>query len=157
MTAKIEILKDCDPQWAPDLQSVNLWCTAALDLEKQTLPVNISLRLVDEEESRGLNRQFRGKDSATNVLSFPAGFPENIAQQMQELPLGDIVICPAVVEREATEQGKDLQAHWAHLLIHGVFHLIGYDHQNSDDAEIMENLEISALENLGITNPYLIG
>lgn len=157
MTAKIEILNDCEADWIPDIQLLEKWSNAALALQEQSLPVSISLRFVDEADSRELNRQFRGNDSATNVLSFPAEFPENIAREMQELPLGDVTICPAVLEREAAEQDKELQSHWAHLLIHGVFHLLGHDHQNSEESEIMENLEISALESLGITNPYLIG
>ncbi len=157
MTATIDILEDCSASWLPDHQLTEKWLSAALTLSGQTTAVNISLRFVDEEESQRLNREFRDKDSATNVLSFPAELPDSIAQQMDEIPLGDIAICPAIVEKEALAQGKELQSHWAHLLIHGILHLLGYDHQTGDDAETMENLEISVLESLGIANPYLIG
>ncbi|MBT3531864.1 MAG: rRNA maturation RNase YbeY [Gammaproteobacteria bacterium] len=157
MTATIEILEDCNAHWLPEQQLADKWVNAALQFSNQALPVNISVRFVEEEESQRLNRKFRNKDSATNVLSFPANLPESIAQQLDELPLGDIVVCPTIVEKEASDQGKELQSHWAHLLVHGTFHLLGYDHQTTEDAESMEILEISVLESLGIANPYLIG
>ncbi len=106
--------------------------------------------------SQSLNNEFRGKNSATNVLSFPVEFLASLKQQLDCFPLGDIVICPHIVEREATQQEKELSAHWAHLMIHGLFHLLGYQHDLDRDAEKMESLETKALERLGFPNPYLV-
>lgn len=126
-------------------------------MAQQDSPGNISLRFVDEAESAALNSQYRGKDSSTNVLSFPAALPETMRRQLESVPLGDIVICPAVVEKEAAAQGKSLEAHWAHMLIHGCLHLLGYGHESSRQASDMESLEIRIMEGLGFDNPYLIG
>ncbi len=117
--------------------------------------VEISVKIVDEAEGRALNRQFRQKDSATNVLSFPlldADLPELPA----ELPLamGDIVICASVVAREASEQGKNSSDHWAHMLVHGALHLFGYDHETESQAQEMEMLEARILAVGGVENPY---
>lgn len=111
----------------------------------------LCIRVVDEEESQQLNRQYRGKDAPTNVLSFPADIPEELELDI----LGDLVICAPVVEQEATEQLKPKQAHWAHLVVHGVLHLYGYDHESESEAETMENIEIAILESLGFNNPYV--
>jgi probable rRNA maturation factor len=110
--------------------------------------IDLTLRLVDEPEGRELNKTFRGKDYATNVLTFP--YPE-----MTPLA-GDVVICVPIVQSEAAKQKKTLAAHFAHLSIHGVLHLQGYDHELADDAELMENLETSILESLNIANPFEI-
>ncbi len=117
--------------------------------------IEISVKIVDEVEGRALNRQFRQKDSATNVLSFPlldADLPELPA----ELPLamGDIVICAPVVAREASEQGKNSSDHWAHMLVHGALHLFGYDHETKSQAQEMEMLEARILAVRGVENPY---
>jgi probable rRNA maturation factor len=112
----------------------------------------ISVRIVDEDEGRELNRRYRHKDYATNVLSFPAdcaGLPKDLPKI-----LGDIVICGPVVEREAAEQGKDVASHWAHMLVHGALHLLGYDHEADDEAEIMEAMERKILAARGIEDPY---
>ncbi len=109
----------------------------------------LTIRIVDEEEMKELNMRWRGIDNSTNVLSFPAG--DNIIAP--EL-LGDIAICAPVIEKEAIEQNKSQDAHWAHMVIHGVLHLLGYDHTNNDDAEIMESLEIKILNTLNFPNPY---
>lgn len=112
----------------------------------------VTIRIVDEAESQQLNFDYREKDKPTNVLSFPFQCPPGI-----ELPLlGDLVICAQVVAREAAEQGKTLQAHWAHMVVHGSLHLLGFDHINEDDAEEMEAEEIQILHDLGFANPYLI-
>jgi len=108
------------------------------------------IRIVDEPESRALNRQFRGIDEPTNVLSFPFEAPPRVRSKH----IGDLVVCAPVVEREAAEQGKPLEAHWAHMVVHGVLHLLGYDHQTDADAETMEGLEIAILGRLGFPNPY---
>ena len=117
----------------------------------------MTIRYVGAEESRSLNAQFRGKDRPTNVLSFPAS--EDPAQ-FEVLPgstqpyLGDLVICAAVVEREAAEQGKSRRAHHAHMVVHGILHLLGYDHLTPSEAEQMESIEIRALDSLGYPDPY---
>ena len=117
--------------------------------------LEISVMIVDEDEGRELNRRYRDGDSATNVLSFPAADPELI-DPPAELPraLGDIVICGPVVAREANAQGKRDADHWAHLLVHGALHLMGYDHESQSDAEAMETLEASILATGGVENPY---
>ncbi|MBF8776796.1 rRNA maturation RNase YbeY [Pseudomonas fulva] len=125
------------------------WCELALQQRKADSEMTI--RLVDEAEARELNHTYRHKDYATNVLSFPADVPD----ELLDIPLlGDLVICVAVVEREAAEQGKSLEAHWAHLVIHGCLHLLGYDHIENEEAEEMESLERELLAQLGHPDPY---
>lgn len=125
------------------------WC--ALALRQRSADSELTIRLVDEAEGRELNRTWRGKDYATNVLSFPADVPD----ELLDIPLlGDLVICVPVVEREAVEQGKTLEAHWAHLVIHGCLHLLGYDHIDDEEAEEMESLERILLAELGHPDPY---
>ena len=118
----------------PAAAQLEQWASLALSsVDKAT---ELTLRIVDEEEARMLNNTWRNKDYATNVLSFPIG--EALEEDVELL--GDIVICAPVVEREAREQNKHVDAHWAHLIVHGVLHLQGYDHENEDDAGIMERL-----------------
>ncbi|PAU78736.1 rRNA maturation RNase YbeY [Halovibrio salipaludis] len=112
--------------------------------------IEVTLRIVDEPEGHELNHQYRGKDYATNILSFPFEAPPGVDLGL----LGDLVLCAGVVEREAREQGKALEAHWAHLVIHGMLHLQGYDHQDVNEAETMENLEVRLLAELGFSDPY---
>ena len=114
-------------------------------------PVEILVRLVDTEESKALNHQYRGKNKPTNVLSFCADVPEYIDSN----ELGDIVICAEVVANEAKQQNKLLMAHWAHMVVHGVLHLNGYDHQDTAEAEKMEQLEKQILAKLGFPDPYI--
>ncbi len=114
------------------------------------VPTAMTLRLALLHEAAQLNMKFRGKDYATNVLSFPLEFPEETG-----IPyIGDIVICPEVVAREAAEQHKPLLAHYAHLTVHGTLHLLGYDHETEDDADEMETLETQILATLGFPDPY---
>ena len=111
----------------------------------------VTIRLVDEAESHELNHTYRGKDKPTNVLSFPFEAPPEI-----ELPLlGDLIICRQVVEQEAKEQEKSLEAHWAHMVIHGSLHLLGYDHIEDEEAEEMESLETEIMLALGYPDPYI--
>lgn len=117
-------------------------------------PLELAIRLVDEAESRALNHDYRGKDKSTNVLSFPADLPEMVLSELDERPLGDLVICAPVVAREADEQGKPPQAHWAHMTVHGILHLLGHDHVEAAEAALMEPLEIVILSRLGWDNPY---
>jgi len=134
---------------APDDAAFRRWCELAL--RQRTADSEMTIRLVDEAEGRELNHTYRHKDYATNVLSFPADVPD----ELLDIPLlGDLVICVPVVEREAAEQGKALEAHWAHLVIHGCLHLLGYDHIEDDEAEEMEALERELLAELGHPDPY---
>ena len=134
---------------APSLAQLQQWC--ALALRQRSADSELTIRLVDETEGRELNNTWRHKDYATNVLSFPADVPDGLL----DIPLlGDLVICVPVVEREAAEQGKSLEAHWAHLVIHGSLHLLGYDHIDDAEAEEMESLEQNLLAELGHPDPY---
>ncbi|HSG50830.1 MAG TPA: rRNA maturation RNase YbeY [Rheinheimera sp.] len=134
----------------PSTEQFQQWLDAAI-LPFQA-EAEVTIRLVDNAESQQLNLTYRGKDYPTNVLSFPFQCPPGV-----ELPLlGDLVICAPVVAKEAAEQNKPLYAHWAHMVIHGSLHLLGFDHINDDDAEQMEAEEITILQQLGITNPYLL-
>ncbi len=126
-------------------------------LEASILPfqdvAEVTVRIVDEAESQQLNFEYREKDKPTNVLSFPFELPPGV----EELPLlGDLVICAQVVAAEAQEQGKELHHHWAHMVVHGCLHLLGFDHINDADAEEMEAEEILILQQLGIKNPYIL-
>ncbi len=133
----------------PSAAQIQRWVNAALEGEHQDTEVVV--RIVDEQESAQLNCQYRQKNAPTNILSFPVEIPEGIDLNL----LGDLVICAPVLEREALEQGKPLSNHWAHILIHGVLHLLSYDHINDDEADEMETKEISILSTLNIPNPYL--
>ncbi|MFP3019672.1 MAG: rRNA maturation RNase YbeY [Arsenophonus sp.] len=110
----------------------------------------ITIRIVDTLESQDLNLKYRGKNKPTNVLSFPFEAIENITLPL----LGDLVICRQVIEKESVEQHKNLNAHWAHIVIHGCLHLLGYDHQNNYEAEKMETIETEIIEKLGYFDPY---
>ena len=142
----------------PSLQQMQIWAAAAIQADAQTdqhsklgEPVEITIRIVDETEIQELNQQYRNKNSTTNVLSFPFEAPEHV-----QLPLlGDLVICRAVVEKEALEQDKTSLAHWAHIIIHGVLHLLGHDHIDDQEAELMEGLEKNIMAGLGFEDPYL--
>lgn len=126
------------------------WATVAL--REPGVPTEVTIRIVDEEESAELNQTYRNKSGPTNVLSFEFELPPGI--ELPERPLGDLVICAPVVEREAREQGKTLTAHWAHMVIHGMLHLQGYDHILDTDAEVMETLETELMTQLGFPAPY---
>lgn len=125
------------------------WCSLAL--RQRSNPSELTIRLVDAEEGLELNSTWRGKDYPTNVLSFPADIPDGLL----DIPLlGDLVICVPVVQQEAADQGKELTAHWAHLVIHGCLHLLGYDHIDDEEAEEMEDLERQLLAEIGHPDPY---
>ena len=152
LTARLQLtLEDrSQTQLLPDAKLIRRCCQAALQADVQQ--AQVSILLVGSEEGRSLNHTYRGKDYATNVLSFALNEGENIA----DLPLfGDLVLCTEVVEKEAAEQGIDLMAHYAHLLVHGMLHLQGFDHEDDEEAQIMETLETVILAKLGYPDPYL--
>ena len=126
---------------------------AAADAESGR-DLEVAVLLASSETIRVLNRDYRNKDRPTNVLSFPVGEIDGLPLEATS-PLGDIVLCPELIAKEAREQGKDASSHWAHLCVHGALHLAGYDHVNPADAEIMEALEIRILSDLGIADPYV--
>lgn len=132
----------------PSEALMRTWLEAAL--ANQVVDAELVVRVVDVEESQQLNSTYRGKDKPTNILSFPFEVPPDVPCDH----LGDLVVCAAVVEQEAAEQGKTLHAHWAHMLVHGTLHLLGYDHLDDAEAEIMEAEEIRILQQLGYNNPY---
>jgi probable rRNA maturation factor len=126
------------------------WAEAALMNTRDE--VEMVIRIVDEAESQQLNREFRGKDKPTNVLSFPFEAPREVSLPL----LGDLVICAPVVSREAQQQHKTLEAHWAHMVVHGTLHLQGYDHQNDQQAQLMEDKEREILQALNFSDPYTV-
>jgi probable rRNA maturation factor len=117
---------------------------------------NLGIRIVDEAESTHLNSSYRNKNAPTNVLSFSSNIPDFALPALDEIPLGDLAICASVVASEAAEQQKFPQAHWAHMVIHGVLHLNGFDHNTDAEASAMEALEVKILNGLGFPDPYLI-
>lgn len=135
----------------PSRRQFAAWAAAALEGQGA---VSLAVRLVGVEEMRDLNARYRGRDTATNVLSFPVDIPKAAAAGLDHRPLGDVVICAPVVESEAQEQGKEPAAHWAHLAIHGILHLLGHDHQREQEARAMESIEIRCLASFGFPNPY---
>jgi probable rRNA maturation factor len=115
----------------------------------------ITIRIVSSEESRQLNFEYRGKDKPTNILSFPFEVPEMLPVEALDEFIGDLVICESVLINEAKQQGKGVIEHWAHLVVHGTLHLLGFDHTENDEAEEMEAIEVIVLGELGIDNPYV--
>lgn len=156
-SVKVELDNGCPEHWIPQASDMEAWLTAASrQLARPGKPVTLSIRVVDEAESAALNRDYRGKDSPTNVLSFSCDLPDQVIDSLERLPLGDLAICAPVVLEEASAQGKSREAHWAHLLTHGFLHLHGYQHETPEEAKAMESLETIVLETLGFSNPYLI-
>ena len=157
MNVTVELSDASKGHWVPELADIENWSRAALECAEHKEHAELSLRFVDVDEGRKLNKDYRGKDYATNVLSFPVLFPEGMTGDSRPALLGDIIICPAVVADEASAQDKKLGDHWAHLVIHGTLHLLGYEHEEETSANLMEGLEIRALQMLGIADPYLVG
>lgn len=157
MTADVELQVTCAAPGMPSKRDMAAWVNAAVDAAGGAphRRVEVGVRVVDEAESRELNCRYRQKDRPTNVLAFPAdaelpgGWPEDMPA-----PLGDLVICAPVVAREADAQDKAEGDHWAHMLVHGTLHLLGYDHEAAEEAEAMEAMEIRILEAGGLQNPY---
>ena len=149
MTITVDIQYATNTTEIPNQEQLHSWASSALEQLKDE--AELTIRIVDEDEGTELNERWRSAKGPTNVLSFVHEGTDNIQPEL----LGDIVICAPVVRREAQEQKKELQAHWAHMVIHGVLHLNGFDHVDDDDAEKMEALEIHILEKLQFKNPYL--
>jgi probable rRNA maturation factor len=147
MAIEVDVQFAVEAAGLPAAADFETWCGAALGERRDA---ELAVRVVGREESRRLNRAYRGKDAPTNVLSFPADLPPGI-----DLPLlGDIVICAPLVDEEAQAQGKEPRAHWAHLAVHGVLHLLGHDHQSDAEAAAMEALETRILLALGLPDPW---
>jgi probable rRNA maturation factor len=148
MTNRIDVQVSSARSGLPGVAKLRHWARAALAGRRRD--AELSIRIVDAAESRALNHRYRDKDRATNVLAFPAELPEELGVSL----LGDLVICREVVEAEAQAQAKPADAHWAHMVVHGVLHLLGYDHVRPDDAEAMERLEAEIMAELGWPDPY---
>lgn len=155
MTVIIDVINDSASTNIPGAVQLQTWGNAVLKhLDSSDKPVSLGLRIVDEDESAAINLAWRQKDYATNVLSFGVDIPDEIINSLDEVPLGDLVICAPVVAHEAEVQEKSLPAHWAHMLVHGMLHLHGFDHETETDALAMETLETLILAELGFENPY---
>ncbi|TNF32876.1 MAG: rRNA maturation RNase YbeY [Gammaproteobacteria bacterium] len=148
MPMRLVIERACEDSNIPSDRLFRRWAHAVLDTRKPD--AEVYLRIVSRDEMRSLNHEYRGKDKPTNVLSFPAGLPAGIPLPL----LGDIAICASVVSEEAVAQGKPVRAHWAHMLVHGLLHLLGHDHQADKEAAAMEAEEIAILRSLDIASPY---
>ena len=149
MSYRIDVEVNSSSTKIPSVENIELWISTALHSDELN-QAEVSVYIVDEPESQELNSQYRGKNKPTNVLSFPAEIPDEVGVPL----LGDLVVCAPVVEREAHEQGKSLEAHWAHMLVHGTLHLLGYDHVNDDEADVMEALETRLITQLHFPAPY---
>ena len=153
----LEIQRATGSETTPDNNQFQLWVERAVSSVETGRSVNeyhLVIRIVDEGEGQRLNHEYRAKDYATNVLSFAAELPEGLPPEIRQSQLGDLLVCAPIVAREAKEQGKQEANHWAHLTIHGVLHLLGYDHEQSQEALIMEKLETDILAELRKPDPY---
>jgi probable rRNA maturation factor len=149
MNLRVNLQRATAAAGVPSRATLAAWARAALAGVRRH-QVAVTIRVVGKNESKSLNSRFRGKQKPTNVLSFPFEPPPGTRSDL----LGDVVICADVVRREAGEQGKTARAHWAHMVVHGIMHLRGYDHETSEDAAVMEAREVRVLRALGFPNPY---
>lgn len=160
MQREYSVDDEATPSKLPSDMDFQAWADVAA--ASVTMQGEVVVRIVDAEESAALNLQYRHKDGPTNVLSFPSQLHNDIPEEMQaalvaeldEAPLGDLIICAPVVAVEAAQQGKLLHAHWAHMLVHGLLHLLEYDHITPDEAQVMEALEIEIMGKMGYPDPY---
>lgn len=157
-SVSVDLQVACEVEHLPSQAEFRAWLEAAFraDSRHNAGRFDVSVRVVDEEESRQLNQRYRQQDKATNVLAFPAGNPDEISglPQGEVQSLGDLVICGPLVEQEAVAQEKGVAGHWGHLLVHGMLHLLGYDHETTGEAAEMETLEIRILADRGVADPY---
>jgi probable rRNA maturation factor len=150
VSLRVEVQFALPREGLPTVTELRGWAKTALAGRRER--AELVIRVVDEAEGAQLNAAYRGGAGATNVLSFPFEAPPQV--QLRQPLLGDLVICAPVVRREAIEQGKEERAHWAHMVVHGTLHLLGYDHQDEGEAEAMEALEREVLQRLGFPDPY---
>lgn len=150
----VQIPQDHLGEHFPNASTFEFWAKSAFACEASS-NAELTIRIVDEQTMCELNLAYRDKDKPTNVLSFPSEIPEIVRQDLQLNPLGDIVICHSVIVKEAAEQEKCLSSHYAHMTVHGVLHLCGYDHETEHEASQMESLETKILHQLGVPNPYI--
>ena len=150
-THEIDVQIACVDKVPVSTEQLTSWIGMTLDEHQSN--GELTLRLVDTQEILELNSTYRKQNKPTNVLAFPSSIPDTI--ELDHPFLGDVVVCPAVLQSEAMEQKVPLEAHWAHIVIHGVLHLLGYDHIEEDDAIVMQKMEIKLLGKLKFANPYL--
>jgi probable rRNA maturation factor len=153
MIVQVDVQTACDDNTIPEATTVEAWVTRAVEAAGTGNDVEVSVRIVDADEIQALNNDYRDKDKPTNVLSFPAGQIEGLPEDAPVL-LGDIVVCASVVDSEAAEQGKMVGDHWAHMLVHGTLHLMGFDHGSDSEATEMEALETRILASNDLPDPY---
>ena len=153
MNVHVDVQLAATEQSALSSEEIASWVTRAVEASEYPDDAEISVRVVEVAEMQQLNNEFRGRDKPTNVLSFPAGDITGLPADAAT-PLGDLVVCASVVQDEAAEQGKSLHDHWAHMIVHGTLHLLGFDHEEDQDAADMEAREIRILGAHGIVNPY---
>jgi len=152
MIARVDVQLAADDESVPAVDDIALWVNRTLNAASASSASEISVRVVDVIEMQRLNKEFRDQDKPTNVLSFAAGDLDGLPNDAQ--PLGDIVVCAAVVAGEAEQQNKPVGEHWAHMIVHGTLHLLGFDHESDSDAAEMEGLEIQIMADHGIADPY---
>lgn len=151
----VEVQFACDDAGLPGADEIRAWVAATLAHAGFDAPFELGVRIVSSDEMQSLNRQYRHRDAPTNVLSFPAGAVAGLPPGAP-VALGDLVVCAAVVRDEARRQGKPAEAHWAHMIVHGVLHLLGYEHDDEADAVRMEAAEKNILAAGGIADPYRV-
>jgi probable rRNA maturation factor len=152
MRVELEVQRQTTSQSVPSDEQFLCWIKAAL--AGKTDQWTMAIRIVDEIEAQRFNRDYRNRDYATNVLSFAAELPENLPAEIRQSQLGDLLMCAPVVAREAIQQQRSETDHWAHLTVHGILHLLGYDHEQAHEAGIMESMETEILSKLGVSDPY---
>ena len=155
MNATVEIVNECGFEDLPGNPECAGWVSEVLDCVGHKQASSVSIAFVSAERSASLNAGFRGKQGATNVLSFSPAVDTVLPDELTGF-LGDIVLCPDIVMREAEDQGKTIRQHMTHLVVHGCLHLLGYEHDTEEQATLMEGLEIKSLRRLGLPNPYLL-
>ena len=153
MTPRVEVQRANADIIAPDDEFISSWVVRALEAAAANSAAEVSVRIVDADEMQSLNRDYRNINKPTNVLSFPAGLVKGLPEA-EPVPVGDIVVCAGVVSDEAAEQKKALADHWAHMLVHGTLHLLGFDHEADAEAAAMEALETRILAARGVADPY---
>lgn len=153
MNVQVDVQQAAVDTSALSSSDITTWITRVIAATGRSTGGELSVRIVDADEMRRLNREFRGKDNPTNVLSFPAGDIDGLPDGALR-PLGDLVVCASVVRDEAMAQGKVIEDHWAHMIVHGTLHLLGFDHDNDSEAADMEGREIEILLTHGVANPY---